>query len=199
MNTPADMKRPVLTMPPAEAQSLRLAYENAQVILEYGSGGSTVFGAEQAGKTLFSVESDAAWLANMRAYFDANPPAATLHMLHGDIGPTKAWAYPTDPKTFRSWPSYAAKIWFEPYFVQPEIVLIDGRFRAACFLATLFFTKAPVTVLFDDYKDRSYYHGVEDFVKPTAMHGRMAQFDLTPTPIPPEKLIWIMQCFLQPE
>ena len=26
-----------------------------------------------------------------------------------------------------------------------------------------------------------------------------AQFDLTPTPIPPEKLIWIMQCFLQPE
>ncbi len=191
-------ERPELTMPKDAAFALIDAIDQANVILEYGSGGSTVLVAETAGKTLFSVESDAAWLAKMQDYFAAFPPEATLHFHHGDIGPTKAWGHPANIENFRQWPDYAAKIWSEPNFIQPDLVLIDGRFRVACFLATLFFTKAPVTVLMDDYIDRPVYHGVEKFAKPSAITGRMARFDITPAPIPADKLAWILQQFLQP-
>lgn len=195
---PEAPKRPLLTMPDDAAQALTAAIAAAKVILEYGSGGSTVLAAEATGKTVFSVESDAAWLAKMQAYFAANPPVSAVHMHHGDIGPTKAWGHPANAEEFRKWPDYAGKIWTEPHFVQPDLVLIDGRFRVACFLATQFMTKAPVTVLFDDYIDRPIYHVVEEFTPLTAMIGRMARFDVKPMAMPPEKLLWVMQYFLQP-
>lgn len=198
MSQPVVMKRPKLTMPPDEARAVSQAYATAQVILEYGSGGSTVLGAEMADRTLFSVESDAQWLADMHTYFDAHPPAATLHLLHGDIGPTKAWGHPLDDDDFRQWPDYPTAVWRHADFVSPDVVLIDGRFRVACFLTTLFCATKPVRVLIDDYLDRDSYHAVETFAKPVAYYGRMAQFDLTPTPIPPQRLGWIVQRFLHP-
>jgi hypothetical protein len=198
MSDAAVIQRPKLTLPPEEAQALTSAYASARVILEYGTGGSTVLGAEMAGKTLFGVESDAAWLADLRAYFAAHPPRAKLHLHHGDIGPTKAWGHPLDEDDFRQWPDYPTSIWGACDFCPPDLVFIDGRFRVACFLTTLFCTTQPVRVLLDDYLDRDAYHAVEKFAKPTAYFGRMAQFDLTPTPIPPQRLGWIVQRFLQP-
>jgi hypothetical protein len=191
-------ERPVLTMPPEEQAALRDHIAAAAVFLEYGSGGSTVLAAESPGKTVFSVESDAAWLAKMQAYFAANPPRAALHMHHGDIGPTKAWGHPKSDETFRQWPGYALDIWQTPAFVQPNLVLIDGRFRVACFLATLFCTTAPVTVLFDDYQDRKTYHKIEELVPLAARYGRMARFDVTPMAIPPQRLSWVIGQFITP-
>lgn len=186
------MFTPELTMPAAEAAHLRAAYARAGVILEYGSGGSTVIGAEMPGKTVFSVESDAAWLEAMRGYFGAHPPKATVHLHHGDIGPTKKWGHPEGESEFRLWPNYPNSVWERADFQQPDLVLIDGRFRAACFLTTLFRATAPVTVLFDDYINRKSYHAVEDLIRPKAMIGRMAQFDLTPMTLPPERLGWLI-------
>ena len=193
----AAINRPELTLPEAESQALRAAFARAGVILEYGSGGSTVLAAEMAGKTVFSVESDAAWLEKMRAYFAAQPPAAKLHIHHGDIGPTKDWGHPLDDDDFRKWPDYPTKIWRIKGFVQPDLVLIDGRFRVACFLTTLFSITRPTRVLFDDYLDRPVYQAAQDFAAPSAYFGRMAQFDLVPTSIPPQKLGWIVQRFFQ--
>jgi len=189
--------RPELTLPEAEAEALRAAIAQAGVILEYGSGGSTVMAAEMAGKTVFSVESDPVWLKKMRNYFAAHPPAAKLHLHHGDIGPTKDWGQPKDDDDFRKWPDYPTKIWRAKSFSHPDLVLIDGRFRVACFLTTLFSITRPTRVLFDDYLDRPVYQVAQDFAAPSAFFGRMAQFDLVPTPIPPQKLGWIVQRFLQ--
>lgn len=189
------MFAPKLTMPKPEATHLRAAYAQAGVILEYGSGGSTVIAAELAGKTVFSVESDPKWLADMVAYFAAHPPAATLHLHHGDIGPAKEWGYPVSDSSFRLWHNYPNSVWDRADFQHPDLVLIDGRFRMACFLTTLFRATSPVTVLFDDYLDRKSYHKIEDLVRPVAMIGRMAQFDLTPMIIPPARLGWIISCF----
>jgi hypothetical protein len=45
---------PKLTLPPAEADAVRLAYGQARVILEYGSGGSTLIaGRRPTGAGLF--------------------------------------------------------------------------------------------------------------------------------------------------
>lgn len=189
------MFSPELTLPLVEATHLRAAFAQAGVILEYGSGGSTVIAAELPDKTVFSVESDGAWLKQMRGYFGAHPPAARLHLHHGDIGPTRDWGYPADDANFRRWPAYPNSVWDRDDFQQPDLVLIDGRFRVACFLTVLFRSTAPVTVLFDDYLDRKSYHTIEDLVKPAVMIGRMAQFDITPMTIPADRLGWIITRF----
>lgn len=190
------MFTPELTLPKVEAAHLRAAFARAGVILEYGSGGTTVIAAQMPEKVVFSVESDAAWHGKMFDYFADHPPAATLHLHHADIGPTGDWGHPKDETAFRRWPSYPNSVWERDDFQQPDLVLIDGRFRVGCLLTTLFRSTAPVTVLFDDYFDRKPYHLVEDIVKPSAMIGRMAQFDLTPMTIPADRLGWIVARFL---
>lgn len=184
--------RPHLTLPEAEADWLRAAYGDASVILEYGSGGSTVMGAEMDGKTIFSVESDKGWLDGMQAWFDANPPKSTVHLHHADVGPTGKWGMPSHEKRWRKWHRYPLGIWEREDFIAPDLVLVDGRFRAGCYLATLFSTAKPVTVYFDDYLERAPYHAIERYGKPTEIRGRMARFDIEPMTIPPADLGWVM-------
>ena len=88
-------------------------------------------------------------------------------------------------------------IWDLPEFVHPDVVLIDGRFRAACFLTTLFRCTRPLTLLWDDYIDRPAYHEVESLLKPVEMIGRMARFDVVPMPIPADRLLWVIQTYLR--
>lgn len=190
--------RPELTLPPAAADALRDAYAKADVILEYGSGGSTLVAAELAGKTVFSVESDAKWSADMEGWFRANPPASPVVMHHVDVGRTGAWGRPSDPRSFRRWPHYPLSVWKRPDFRHPDVVLVDGRFRTACFLTTLFQITRPVTLLFDDYEGRRYHRRIERFARPARFADRMAIFDLAPRAIPAAEMAQIIDCFLDP-
>ncbi|EYD73688.1 hypothetical protein [Limimaricola hongkongensis] len=187
---------PTLTLPETEARALRAGYEGAAAILEYGAGGSTAMAAEMPGKTVFSVEGDKAFIADLRRRFDAHPPAATVHLHHGDIGPTARWGQPADEAGhWRRFHRYPSSVWDRDDFVHPDVVLVDGRFRAACFLTTLFRITRPVRLFFDDYAERPTYHEVERYGAPVAMHGRMAEFALDPTPIPAGDLTWILETF----
>lgn len=190
---------PPLSLPRGEAEALREAYQSARVILEYGSGGSTMLAAGMPGKTLFSVESDHAWHRHMAGLFRTTPPVAEVILHHADIGPTRDWGYPEGAHQMARWPGYAVSVWDRSDFRHPDVVLIDGRFRAACFLTTLFRITRPVTVLWDDYRARDSYHFVEDFCPMTGMVGRMAIFSAQPTAIPAEKLGLILTTFLRPQ
>lgn len=192
------LSRPELTLPPAEADWLRAAYQAADVILEYGSGGSTVMASEMAGKTITSVESDRNWVAMMQRWFEENPSASTPMIHHADIGPTGEWGMPDGDKRWRAWPKYPLEIWQAEDFQQPDVVLIDGRFRVGCLLAVLFAAKKPVTVYFDDYANREAYHDVERFVRPTEIRGRMARFDIQPTELIGERLLDVIQMMTRP-
>lgn len=183
-------------MPEKPAEALRRAYEKADVILEYGSGGSTVMAAGMPGKTVFSVESGGEWANAMAAWFKENPPAAKSVVIHhADIGPTKEWGWPVSDEHWRMYPGYSMSIWSHEAFVHPDVVLIDGRFRAACFLAVQFQITRPVTVFWDDYRKRPSYHEVERYGAPVAMKGRMARFNLVPRTIPPHDLAWVIDVF----
>lgn len=190
---------PKLTFPEAEADALRAAYAEADVILEYGSGGSTELAARMPGKTVFSVENNAGWLRGMKRWFEAHPPEAALTLHYAETGNCGDWGFPRNARRFRIWPLYATSVWDLPGFVHPDVVLIDGRFRAACFLTTLFRISRPVTVLWDDYAGRDSYHEIEQFCPPTGTIGRMAVFNAEPTPIPAEKLGLILTTYLRPE
>ncbi|MCC7319559.1 MAG: hypothetical protein IT542_01125 [Rubellimicrobium sp.] len=186
---------PVLSFPPEEEAALRAVYGAAQVILEYGSGGSTVLAAGLAGRQVFSVESDAAWHQGMQAWFAAHPPLADLVLHHADIGPTGPWGAPAGIEAWARFHSYPLSVWERADFTPPDTVLIDGRFRTACFLAVALMTVRPVTVLWDDYRDRPEYHVVERLAQPVAMHGRMARFDLTPMTMAGRDLPMIVEQF----
>ncbi|MBW6505628.1 MAG: hypothetical protein K0B00_02625 [Rhodobacteraceae bacterium] len=194
----AALERPRLTLPPDEAAALARAYGAAGVILEYGSGGSTVLAAEMPGKRVFSVESDKEWLGGMARWFAANPPKAELVLHHADIGPTGPWGKPLDDASFRKWPGYPNSVWDRPDFVHPDVVLVDGRFRAACFATVALRITRPVTVLVDDYIDRPPYHEVETLAPRAEMIGRMARFELAPQPFPAQRMAWLLGLFLRP-
>ncbi|KUF11458.1 hypothetical protein [Pseudoponticoccus marisrubri] len=198
--TQTALTRPELTLPEAEAALLRAAYGRAEVVLEYGSGGSTVMAGELPGRTVFSVESDPDWAAMMRAWFAANPPATgtQVHVVHADIGATKEWGHPVDDSAWRRFARYPLGVWSREDFRQPDVVLVDGRFRQGCALATAFLTQRPVDLFFDDYVGRKHYHKVEEILGPPQITGRMAQFRVAPTPVPPERLAWLIKLMQAP-
>ena len=59
---------------------------------------------------------------------------------------------------------------------KPELVLIDGRFRVACFLFSLINGSPGTKIIFDDYVNRPHYHVVEEFIKPIETCGIQALF-----------------------
>lgn len=184
---------PNLSLPDAEAEFLRNAYRNASVILEYGSGGSTVCAAQQPGKLIFSVESDRNWALDLQRKIDEADVPSQVILHHVDIGETGRWGRPKTDSSWRSFHRYPTGIWAEPYFRQPDTILIDGRLRPACFVNACVRTQAPVTVLFDDYGPRPMYHVVEELLKPTEMIGRMAVFHIAPREWPS----WIEDLLLE--
>ncbi|MFD1344095.1 hypothetical protein [Litorisediminicola beolgyonensis] len=200
MSAPATITRPELTMPEPEAALLRAEYARAEVILEYGSGGSTVLAAEMPGKTVFSVESDRDWAEMMRGWFAANPPTdgSDVDVVWADIGPTKAWGHPVDETLWKRFPRYPLEIWGMSHFRQPQVVLVDGRFRVGCALAATYMTEAPLVLLFDDYRQRDQYHRIEDFLGAPEMTGRMARFEITPRAVARRDLMRIIQLMSRP-
>jgi hypothetical protein len=189
-----------LTLPEAEAAHVAEAYDAADVILEYGSGGSTVMASELPGKTVFSVESDQAWLRMMHGWLAQNRPAqgTRVEIIWSNVGETGDWGRPVNDAGWRHYADYPLAIWQREDFVQPDVVLVDGRFRPGCAMATAFCTARPVTVLVDDYKRRKSYHAIEEFLGAPRLIGRMAEFEVAPMAVPAHRLLPILKMMTRP-
>ncbi|NTT84516.1 hypothetical protein [Tabrizicola fusiformis] len=185
---------PPLTFPDAERDLLCATYEAASRIVEYGSGGSTLVAAA-AGKPILSVESDRKWAANMNAVLARDFSGARAEVIWCDVGPTKKWGTPRGTAAHRQFHLYPLAVWDRPDVGVPDVVLVDGRFRIACFCATVLRMTAPVTLLFDDYVSRPEYAVVEQLVKPHRITGRMAEFRLEPMQVPQDQWTWFIGAF----
>lgn len=191
------MKEPTLTLPPAEAEMVLREYAAAKRILEFGSGGSTVAASRITGAEAISVESDKAWCDMMRDWFKEHPPIAKLDLIHADIGPTREWGYPKTDTHWRQYPDYPFAPWLKHPEFQPDVVLIDGRFRVGCFIATLLSIKKSCTILFDDYEDRPAYHVVEEFSPVVERAGRMTKFRVKPRKLSAFKMPDLLKIFMK--
>lgn len=169
-----------LTLPEAEAVLVAKHYSAASVILEYGSGGSTRLAAQLNGKLVVSVESDRDWAITLQKELDVEKLPSPAIVYHVDIGETGAWGRPIDDSHWQQYYRYPTAVWEEAFFRHPDVVLIDGRFRLACFATLCLRISKHVTVLFDDYVNRPRYQVVGDLIPPTEIVGRMARFDLHP-------------------
>lgn len=192
------MERPQSSLPREVERYLAAQYSSAAAILEYGSGASTVIAAEMPDKTIFSVESDKFWARNLRRYLASADFPSRPVVQYADIGKTGKWGRPVDDSGWRRWHLYPSSVWDLPGFKHPDCVLIDGRFRVACFYMVLIRAEKPVTVLFDDYTHRAYYRSVEKLRKPAEYCGRMARFDVKPGEYPRPHTTKILSAFTKP-
>ncbi len=154
-------------------------FASSKCFLEYGAGGSTRLAARMGVGQIFSVESDVEFSKEVVRSALAENPDCSLVMKTPDIGATRALGYPVDTSEFHRWPGYALDIWDDIRAAgqSPDLVLIDGRFRVACFAASMIFCDENVEILFDDYAGRTGQYGVAArLCKPTRMEGRMAIF-----------------------
>lgn len=177
------MALPDMSMPTAEKEWVKSHYRSASAILEYGSGGSTVFAASHCTAPIVSIESDAAWAEGLKnGLARAGLMRSGIDIRHADIGKTKEWGMPASHNEWRRYWAYPMGFWQDAAHIDPDVVLIDGRFRLGCFLATILNTRRPVTVLWDDYvgRENALYSMAAAWFPIAQTRGRMVQFDVVP-------------------
>jgi hypothetical protein len=146
--------------------------ECAVVYGEYGCGESTKYIANNTKARIIAVDTSKEWADRTRSAINDRHNALICHV---DCGPVGDWGRPLSMDFKDRFHSYHYFPW-SINETSPNVVLIDGRFRVACFLATITRATPGTQVLFDDYCDRPQYHIVEQIVTPAATGGRMALF-----------------------
>lgn len=156
--------RPEMT--DAEIGVLQQCFSKASSLVEFGSGGSTLLAVHSPSlRRIWSVESDPAWIARLRARPEvvAAEQGGRLQLQHADIGPTGDHGAPLDEASQARWPAYHEQVWSDTATAAADLVLIDGRFRVACAMAALANCQAHTILLFHDFWNRTPYHPVLAF------------------------------------
>lgn len=173
-------------MPPEVVAFLEGELKKASCFLEYGSGGSTVLAASLEVPRIVSVETNREFARAVRSAVQKLRSGAVLHMITVNLGPTKAWGVPATFDHYLQWPAYPLRPWelLREKELSPDLILVDGRFRVACFFASLLEARPGTTIIFDDYLLRkSEYRVAETLLQPTKLIGRSAVF-VVPDAIP---------------
>lgn len=153
----------------------------SRVYLEYGSGGSTIVAYKNT-KRMFTVESDAAFLGAVKKRLKSiAEPHSQADLIFVNIGLTEEWGIPIfkrpTKRRLARWGRYVTAPWDElrTCGIEPDTILVDGRFRVACVLQSLLHlgSRSNCLILIDDYLDRPEYRAVEQFTDIHAVYGRM--------------------------
>ena len=133
---------------------------NSKTYGEYGLGFSTLMVRNESEATIIAVDTNLNYLNEWR---NVIKPKDTDILIHYDVGDIIGLGYPVNYLRRESFIGYFESIWVQD--IKPDFVLIDGRFRVACFLTSVVLANPGTMILFDDY-DREYYHVVEEIIKP---------------------------------
>jgi hypothetical protein len=140
--------------------------------LEYGSGTTTLYIDKHTSCKAFVVENDPNWISRVHSQLTRKNDITFVFV---DLGPVGGWGYPREVDKYRhGFPQYPKAVWeLENDF---DLILVDGRFRVATFLHCVLHAKEGTIIMFDDYKEREYYHVVEEIIKPEQVHFSIAKF-----------------------
>lgn len=174
-------------MPAAVVERMQELLAGATCYLEYGTGGTTLLAGRLGVPLAYCVESDPSWLAAVDQRLKSTASEGRFVLLYADVGPVDQWGFPTAIPLGTAAGDYALGVWrrLGADGASPDVVLVDGRFRVACFLASLLRARPGTRIMFDDYLDRAYYRVVDAVVSPTAFHDRTAEF-VVPDQVPRE-------------
>ena len=143
--------------------------ENSKVYGEYGMGISTKL-AVNRNLIVFSVDTDLDWVLDCKSEVDSE----LVKLKWIDLGEVKNWGFPISYEKIKNIDYYLKFIWEQN--LKPDLVLIDGRFRVACFLTCLKYANEGTIIIFDDYIQRKTYHIVEKFISPYNYNNRQSFF-----------------------
>lgn len=153
--------------------------------VEFGSGASTYWAARLQ-IPFITTDSDRYFLDSVRDKIRAEglDDPSRQRFRHADIGLTKAWGKPVvfgRPSQrrldkFRNYSEFPDTE--EMGMPQPDLVLVDGRFRIACALKACRALRGHTdwVVVIDDYADRRHYHAVEEIARLDCCIGRLGVF-----------------------
>lgn len=160
------------TMSESEVNFLRKNLKKSKNYLEFGSGYSTLLAAKLGVKNITTVETDSQYLNQISSMLDRS--RSNINLIHADIGPTGEWGNPLNFEHKEKWINYAISI---KQVLDPDLILIDGRFRVATF-ATMCLLFSDTRILFDDFIDRTHYHEIVSTFTIQKTFGRIAIFQI---------------------
>ena len=147
--------------------------KDCSTYFEYGCGKSTNWMLENTDAKIQSVDSDLSWVQKVKLNLKAND-TQRCQVNWVDIGKVGKWGYPLTFEKRENFIQYVTNLWKS--LDNPEIVLIDGRFRVACFLASVMYSQPGTMIIFDDYMERELYKVAEEFLPIYETCGRQALF-----------------------
>ena len=143
---------------------------NCNIYFEYGVGASTRWVLEKTKSKIISVDTDQKWINTI----DVSDKGSRIKLNWINLGDLESWGRPKSYEYRDQFIDYISNVW--RFNEKADVILIDGRFRVACFLYSLINAKINSIIIFDDYKNRPYYHIIEDIVPVYNIHGRQAIF-----------------------
>lgn len=129
----------------------------ATFYFEYGSGGSTYQASLNDNiQKIYTVESDLTWLTKLKQNIKS---LDKISFIYCDMKTRpRTYGNPGKNSTVEEWKNYSNQILSVS---QPiDLILIDGRFRAACCLKCHSCINEDCIIAFDDFLNRPYYHEV---------------------------------------
>lgn len=147
--------------------------QSCKVYGEYGCGLSTDYVLKNTNCSIVSIDSSNEWVMLVK---NRSNYSKRLDLHYIDVGGVGDWGRPIDFKKRENFKDYTDQLWEQN--LKPDLVLIDGRFRVACFLTCLLKAPMGTVIIFDDYTNRPEYHIVEEFLEIKESFGRQAVFEL---------------------
>lgn len=144
--------------------------EEAKYYGEYGVGSTTIHALKRE-KKIIAVDSSYAWINEVSK---SVRNGSTADLKYVNLGKVEDWGYPLGYTKKENFKLYRNYIWEKAE--KPDLVMIDGRFRVACFLTSLRYANLKTKIYFDDYLTRPFYHEVEEFEVPIEETTRAAVF-----------------------
>ncbi len=161
---------------------LQTEMAQADSYLEFGMGGSTLLAAANIGR-IVSVDSDPDWVRRVKEMIPSRPGDDKISLIHCDIGAVGPWGYPINRDRSASWPRYFIEPWekFLSNREMPDLIYVDGRFRVACILYSLFCIRGRRWSLFrkrsriavHDFFDRPHYQPVLKYAQVVARNNTL--------------------------
>ena len=143
---------------------------NCNYYFEYGVGASTSWVLENTNSKIISVDTNKKWINTI----DVSNNSSRIKLNWINLGDLENWGRPRSYKYRNKFIDYISNVW--NFNEKADVILIDGRFRVACFLYSLINAKTDSLIIFDDYNNRPYYHVIEEIISIYKTCGRQALF-----------------------
>ncbi len=144
-------------------EKIKKLLKKTNFFLEYGSGGSTIY-ASKFCKKIISIETDYNFFKILKGMKINN-----TELIYVNVGKTMGYGVPKKSETLLFEDNFCAEYCQKPWSLMkkknPDLVLIDGRYRVASILYSFIKNKNEnCTYIFDDYINRPFYHIIYKYI-----------------------------------